>query len=83
MRLNEMYPNLQTEKKIGPILSKILTKNRFVLLMTYISLNIEVAIERVIRNQHKILSKIEKKKWRQLTSKFQSKVTVVLSKLIG
>ena len=48
MRLNEMYPNLQTEKKIGPILPKILTKNRFEqTLMTYISLNIEIVTERV------------------------------------
>ena len=46
-------------KKIGPILLKILTKNRFFqTLMTYISLNIEVVTERVTySNQHKILSK--------------------------
>ena len=51
-RLNQMYPNMQTEKKIGQILQKILIKKSFVqTLMTYISLNIEVVTERVTNSE--------------------------------
>ena len=48
MRLNEMYPNLQTEKNWSNFAKDNYQKTLFVqTVMTYISLNIEVVTERV------------------------------------
>ena len=50
--MEEMYPNLQIEKN-GQNLPKKLTENHFVpTLMTYISLNIREATERVTYSEN-------------------------------